>query len=219
MKPPGDERVSKHLQNVGFFEAIGLSEHFQAREPRTDRVDLVHVRALEPGFIDNLLDFLERLQPFGEGVRPSIRMTLIELLQNSVEHSKSERGVWICGQFHPRPLSGKLPRITLCVLDLGVGIPNSLRSLPQYRDRRDEPLIEISVDDGVSAQGSGRGRGLTMIHRFIKANGGSMTIVSCAGKARFPPDRRPIPEKLEANFPGSAVFLSLSPTAKGLYQL
>jgi anti-anti-sigma regulatory factor/anti-sigma regulatory factor (Ser/Thr protein kinase) len=219
IRPPRDQRVNQHLQNVGFYESIGLADKFQARQPSSDRVDLIHVRELEPGFIDSLLEFLAALQPFGDGVRASIRMTLIELLQNFVEHSHSEGGAWICGQLHPRPKGSTVPRITLCFLDLGIGIPGSLKTVPKYSKLQDEPLIELSVEDGVSAREGARGRGLTMIHRFVKINGGSMAIVSNRGRAKFPADRRPIPEKLDTEFPGAAVFLSLKPTAKGLYEV
>lgn len=73
IRPPRNEPVSKYLQNVGFYESFGMGEHFPARRPSVDRVDLIHISALEPGFIDHLLDFLEHIQPFEPGLRQSIR--------------------------------------------------------------------------------------------------------------------------------------------------
>lgn len=213
IRPPKRRNVNVYLQDVGLYEAMGLAGQFRPRQARSDRVDLVHIRALEPLFIDKLLDFLERMQPFAPGLRASIRMSLLELVQNFAEHSGSEMGAWASGQKYRN-------RITLCVLDLGKGIPRTLRTLAQYRRFRDPHLIELATEEGVSSIPSGhRGRGLTIIRRFVRSNGGTMTIISGNGRVRFRPDRRPMRDQIDGVFPGTAAFLSLVPTQRGLYVL
>src|SRR5208337_4899823 len=102
---------------------------------------------MQPMFVDFLLDFLDnRVQRLEEGLRGSMRMALLELIQNFAEHSGSGLGAWISGQYHPKPR-----RVTLCVLDLGRGIPGALRSTGKYRSLSDPELIQLSTDEGVSS--------------------------------------------------------------------
>lgn len=210
IRPPSRANVNQYLQDAGFYESIGLSDQFQARQPNKDRVDLAHIKTLEPLFIDALLDFLESAQPFALGLKPSMRMALLELVQNFAEHSESESGAWASGHKYRG-------RITLCLLDLGKGIPNSLRTVQKYRRMGDSHLIELSTEEGVSAASTSRGRGLAVIRRFVRVNGGTMTIISSKGRVRFRPDRKPIRDEIDGFFPGTAVFLSLVPTQRGLY--
>ncbi len=209
--PPTRADVGGYLQDAGFYESIGLGDQFRPRQPKRERVDLVHIRTLEPFFVDGLLDFLETAQPFAPGLKPSMRMSLLELVQNFAEHSNSTSGAWAAGQKYRN-------RITLCLLDLGKGIPNSLRSVDRYRRYGDPHLIELASEEGVSVA-IGRGRGLSIIRRFVRINGGTMTIISGRGRVRFRPDRRPIGDQIDGTFPGTAVFLSLIPTQRGLFVL
>ncbi|MGH7842467.1 MAG: hypothetical protein ACREQT_13235, partial [Candidatus Binataceae bacterium] len=180
--------------------------------PNKNRVDLIHIQTLEPLFIDGLLDFLESTQPFAPGLKQSMRMSLIELVQNFAEHSGSQSGAWASGYKYR-------DRITLCLLDLGKGIPNSLRGVQKYKRMRDPHLIELSTEEGVTAAATSRGQGLTLIRRFDRANSGTMTIISGRGRVRFRPDRKPMRNELDGIFPGTAVFLSLVPTQRGLFIL
>src|SRR3977135_3115321 len=86
-------------------------------------------------------------------------------------------------------------------------------------DNSDPRLIELSSEEGISGAAAGRGRGLTVIRRFVRVNGGTMTIISGKGRVRFRPDRKPIRDEIDGTFPGTAVFLSLVPTQRGLYVL
>jgi anti-sigma regulatory factor (Ser/Thr protein kinase) len=215
VRRPRREDVHKYLLDAGFYESLGVGDRFGPRKPSADRVDLVHITAVQPAFIDQLLDFLENMQPFEEGLRPSMRMALLELVQNFAEHSGSDPGAWISGQFHPRS-----KRITLCVLDLGRGIPNALRTLRKYQRIRDPQLVELATQEGVSSiPGERRGLGLNTIRRFVRTNGGTLTIMSYKGYVKFYPDRRPAPKRLDVPFPGTAVFMSLVPTQRGLFVL
>jgi hypothetical protein len=121
----------------------------------------------------------------------------------------------VTGQFSP--LS---KRITLSVLDSGVGIPESLRSVPKYRNYGDERLIELATLQGVtSVAKSSRGLGLSTIRRFVLANKGTLTILAGNGRIIFNPDGEVERKKMPEAFQGTAVFLSLLPTERGLYEL
>jgi hypothetical protein len=209
---PKRAKVHKYLQDVGIYEAIGLADRFPPRRPTNNKVDLAHIQALEPLFIDSLLDFMEINMPFAPGLRSSIRMSLIELVQNFADHSSSHMGAWATGQKHQN-------RITLCVLDLGKGIPTTLQTLQKYRRQKDPHLIELATEEGVSSVPGNRGRGLSIIRRFVRSNGGAMTIISGNGRVRFRSDRRPMRDRIDGHFPGTAVFRSLAPTKRGLYVL
>jgi hypothetical protein len=212
VRPPTRENVNHYLQDIGLYEQIGLGDRFRPRQPSRNRVDLVHINEMEPLFVDSLLDFLQTLQPFAPGLKPSMRMSLLELVQNFAEHSDSKSGAWAAGYRYRN-------RITLCVLDLGKGIPQSLRSVKKYRRYGDPHLIELATEEGVSSEATNRGHGLNVIRRFVRANGGTMTIISGGGRVRFRPDRRPMRDRIAGKFPGTAVFLSLVPNQRGLYVL
>lgn len=215
VRRPRRDDVHKYLLDAGFYESIGFGDQLGPRRASRDRVDLVHITALEPLFIDHLLDFLEHMQPFEEGLRSSMRMALLELIQNFAEHSGSTAGAWAAGQLHPQK-----KRITLSVIDLGRGIPTALRTVKKYRRFRDAHLLELSSEEGVSSvQHSSRGLGLATIRRFARTNGGTLTLLAGNGKVKFPPDRRPVRKTLEVEFPGTAAFLSLVPTRRGLFAL
>src|SRR5208282_5348667 len=212
IRRPLRPKAHQFLVDMGFYKSVGLGDKFEARRPSKEQIDLVHITALEPGFVDGLLDFLESLQPFDAGLKDSMRMSFIELIQNFAEHAGSASGAWASGNSH-----GK--RISLCLLDLGRGIPNNLRNIKKFKRMGDPRLIEHATETGVtSAVGPAeRGLGLAMIRRFVRANRGAMTIISGGGRVRFRPDRKPIRDKIHGYFPGTAVFLSLVPTERGLY--
>jgi hypothetical protein len=213
VRPPREPAMHKELLNAGLYEAIGI-DRFGPRKPRRDRVDIVHITTLQPGFIDHLLNFLESVQPFEEGLKDSMRMALLELIQNFSEHSGSTHGAWIVGQFDSRE-----KRIGLCVLDLGIGIPRSLRVLTKYKSYGDERLIESATRLGISSTRGSRGLGLNTIRRFVAANEGILTLLAATGLVKFEPQKPPQHRKLRPPFPGTAVFMSLIPTKRGLFAL
>jgi hypothetical protein len=213
VRPPRQAATHKELLEPGLYEAIGI-DRFGPRNPRRDRVDMVHLTALQPGFIDHLLDFLESVQPFEESLRGSMRMALLELIQNFSEHSGSEHGAWVVGQFDPQE-----KRIGLCVLDLGIGIPDSLRGVLKYRSYGDERLIDQATRMGISSTAGTRGLGLNTIRRFVAANEGVLTILAGSGLVSFEAQKTPVHRKLRVRFPGTAVFMSLVPTKRGLFVL
>jgi hypothetical protein len=214
IRRPRNDEVHKRLLDFGFYEEIGAGQHFQARTPSSDRVDLTYITQMEIFFVDDLLDLLERMQPFKEGLKPTMRAALYELVGNFAEHSGSAAGAWISGDF-----DRELHRITLCVLDLGRGIPATLRTLRRYHRYSDAHLIELATERGVSSVRGTRGIGLDTIRRFVKKNGGSLTIVAGNGAVTFDADARPKKQRPKVGFPGTAVALSLVPTRAGLYVL
>jgi K+-sensing histidine kinase KdpD len=141
-------------------------------------------------------------------------MALLELIQNFSEHSGSAHGAWIVGQFDSHE-----KRIGVCVMDLGIGIPGSLRILTKYRSYGDERLIEDATRLGISSTGGSRGLGLNTIRRFVAANEGVLTVLAGTGLVRFEAERAPKRRKLRVPFPGTAVFMSLLPTKRGLFAL
>jgi hypothetical protein len=217
VRRPRSEDLHRFLLDVGLYEEIGISERFGPRTLSKDRVDIIHIKQLEPLFIDYLLDFLETMQPFERGLRPSIRMALMELVQNFAEHAGSRQGAWASGQ-----LNAQRDRMTLGLLDLGKGIPDVMRTIPGFRRLGDAKLIELSTEEGISSAATtprARGLGLAMIRRFVKSNSGTLTILAARGIVRFPPEGRPVLKSTGVRFRGTAGFMSLVPTRRGLFAL
>ncbi len=119
-------------------------------------------------------------------VSPKLRDAIVgnvwEIYANAFEHSNSPIGVFTCGQHYP-----KNQELKLTVVDFGVGIPSNVRffcrnpGLPAHR------ALEWAFQEGTTTNpnGMGRGMGLDLLKRFVRANCGSLEVYSHDGRARI----------------------------------
>jgi len=93
-----------------------------------------------------------------------------ELYLNAFDHSHSPVGVLSCGQHYP-----KLGVLQLSVVDFGIGIAASVKSLPQYQTLPTLDALEWALQAGNSTQQQdiSRGLGLHLLQSFIQGNGGN----------------------------------------------
>lgn len=103
---------------------------------------------------------------------------VLEIYLNAFEHSQSDVGVFTCGQHYPN--RGILH---LTVIDFGIGIPTSVRSLPQNLNKTTTEALQWAFAPGNSTkQGSvACGAGLDLLQDFITKNHGELTIFSNDG--------------------------------------
>ncbi len=127
--------------------------------------------ALNTAFIQRFEEKYESL--LGEDLTYSCQLILNELMQNSLDHSASERyyiygGIW---------QTVKKKEIHIGVLDMGVTIPAKLEQ--KYIEPSDQDYLDLAVREGSTTRRSRPG-GLGLFHTFehLKNCEGTLTIVS-----------------------------------------
>ncbi|MBE9102331.1 hypothetical protein [Vacuolonema iberomarrocanum] len=110
-----------------------------------------------------------------KALREAITGQVSEIYLNAYEHSQSEVGVFSCGQHYPT-----LETLHLTVVDFGIGIPSSVRSLPKNAPLNSLESLSWAFQSGTTTiQGAvSRGLGLNLLQEFITRNHGSLTVFS-----------------------------------------
>lgn len=127
-----------------------------------------------------------------EPLKNAIIDRVLELYVNAFEHSKSQIGVFSCGQYFPQ-----LNELHLTLIDFGMGIPASVRSylkkirpdLPAERLTADFCLRWAFQNTHTTKPDSSRGMGLTLLKSFIGANEGAMLVFSNDGFSEITADQ------------------------------
>ncbi len=112
-------------------------------------------------------------------LQDAIICQVLEIYLNAFEHSNSQTGVFSCGQNYPQ--AGTLQ---LTVVDFGIGIPTSVRALPQNATISTTEALNWAFQSGNSTKndtGVSRGAGLHLLKEFVKKNNGNLMIFSNDG--------------------------------------
>jgi len=135
------------------------------------------------------------------GVKGSLTMSLLETMTNVVDHSESKY-YYVCGWTDLRK-----KQIRLCIADLGIGIPSSLRRFSKYQTiYNDYEAIKMATDEGVTSRPERAGLGLNHIREFLFVNKGQMCIISGSGKVYWKFNRGEIWEqKMDVPFNGTVI--------------
>jgi hypothetical protein len=82
-----------------------------------------------------------------QSLKERITGQVLEIYLNGFEHSRSELGVFSCGQYYP-----KKKRLKLAILDLGVGIPENVRIFREMPTFPAEDAMRWAFQQGTSTQ-------------------------------------------------------------------
>jgi hypothetical protein len=139
------------------------------------------------------------------GIRDAISGRAAEIYLNAFEHSRSPIGVFSCGQHYPNQ-----DRLELTVIDFGIGIPDSVRSLPKNCQMSSTEAISWAFQNGNSTKNEsiGRGVGLNLLQNFISSNQGNLRIFSGDASAIIEDNRIDYKDKC-TRFSGTLVNISL----------
>ncbi|MBW2557677.1 MAG: hypothetical protein JRD69_02370 [Deltaproteobacteria bacterium] len=148
------------------------------------------------------------------GLQKKFRESIFEIFSNAVLHSKTEMGIFSCGQFFP-----KRDRLDFSVTDLGIGIRQNVNDSTKL-DLSPEKAIRWATE-GQNTTKRGQipgGLGLKLLGEFIDLNGGCIQIVSDAGYWRR--ERGEISTaRLSLPFPGTVVSVEINTADKQSYAL
>ena len=160
-------------------------------------------------------EFIRRseMPEMSPGLLKKFRESVFEIFSNAVLHSRSELGIFSCGQFFPRK-----DKIDFTVADLGVGIRKNVCDHIQKDLSPVDAIIWAAEEPNTTKRGVPGGLGLTLLSEFIDLNGGRIQIVSDAGYWQRK-DKRTCTSPLDHPFPGTVVSVEINTADRSSYRL
>lgn len=165
-------------------------------------------------YIENELIHRAEMPAMSPGLLKKFRESIFEIFSNAVLHSRTEQGIFSCGQFYPAR-----QRLDFSVTDLGVGMRQNIQ---------DHTGLILSAETAIQWTTEGRnttksgpvpgGLGLKLLREFIDLNGGCIQIVSDAGYWRRE-NKKTITAPLDHPFPGTVVTVEINTADTNSYKL
>lgn len=128
-------------------------------------------------YIKNELIHRAEMPAMSPGLLKKFCESIFEIFSNAVLHSRTEMGIFSCGQFFPAR-----HRLDFSVADLGIGMRQNIKN---------NTGLDLSAEAAIHWATEGRnttkrgpvpgGLGLKLLSEFIDLNGGCIQIVSDAG--------------------------------------
>ncbi|MHB8438518.1 MAG: hypothetical protein ACYDD4_05070 [Acidimicrobiales bacterium] len=176
---PASQDVHRYLARMDFYEGLPSNVTMSASVPKIKRKDrrqnLVELGRYSIG--DDLGVFIESVfgvtkSHFDDGRLASACATALgAATENVLNHSESPIGALVAAQRYRTGLE-------LAVVDLGQGIPTTLRRNVQHAHLSDIEAIEESLIDGVSCTGEpNRGSGMHELVTAIQRAGNSTMVI------------------------------------------
>lgn len=138
------------------------------------------------------------------GLRDAIAGQVSEIYLNAFEHSQSQIGVFSCGQHYEG--TGLLQ---LSVVDFGLGIPTTVRALPQNSELSTCEALQWAFTLGNSSKKEiCSGMGLSLLESFIATNQGNLSLYTHDGRVMVN-DNGARYENLYTSFSGTLVNIAL----------
>lgn len=165
-------------------------------------------------YIENELVHRAEMPVMSRGLLKKFRESIFEIFSNAVLHSRTELGIFSCGQFFPNR-----QRLDFSVADLGIGM---------RRNIQDNADLILSAEDAIRWSTEGRnttkrgpvpgGLGLKLLQEFIDLNGGCIQIVSDAGYWRRE-NEETFAAPIKYPFPGTVVTVEINTADTHSYKL
>lgn len=209
--------AQKFFRETGFNEYFKLldSSHAEPHNIRTGDIQLIRLTGLNTEIADTITEILDYHLRISEGLKGSLRLSMLEAITNVIDHS-GVKDYYICCWNYPA-----LKQIKLCIADLGIGIRSSLTKSSQYSYMKtDHEAIQLAIENGVSSRPERAGLGLDHIRRFLTVNKGRLCIISYQGKVFWKFDRGEIlKQKMKTPFHGTVIKMIINSDKESLYFL
>jgi hypothetical protein len=169
------------LQRNGFLENFG----FTGGKVPDYKGTTIEYQRFDKTDSDAFKKYVERhfvgkgIPDMSQALHKKFRESIAELFDNAVEHSKTTKGIFACGQYFPNDC-----RLDFSIVDLGMGMKNVINT---SKEKNLGPVE--AIEWAMSGKNTTRrrrdkkpgGLGLKLIKEFIALNGGKIQIVSDAG--------------------------------------
>ncbi|HHC25486.1 MAG TPA: ATP-binding protein [Desulfobacterales bacterium] len=137
-----------------------------------------------------------------ENFHKALHFAIREIIENAFEHGQTDH-CYMCAYSVPNKQI-----VRLCILDTGIGIPQSMRSNRRYSQLTDDlDVVERSSEYGVSSKAEDRGIGLYLLRDVAEKNEAELTVLS--GTAKIDISQKVKRTRLNTPFPGTAIKLML----------
>ena len=157
------------------------------------------------GYIENEFMHRSEIPEMSPGLQKKFREGIFEIFSNSVIHSRTELGIFSCGQFFPAR-----DRLTFTVADLGVGIRQNIEDYLGVNFSPEEAIVWATEGRNTTKRGDiPGGLGLKLLCAFIDLNKGCIRIVSDAGYWQRI-NGNTITTTLSHPFPGTVVSVEIN---------
>ena len=166
------------------------------------------------GYIENEFIHRREMPDMSLGLLKKFRESIFEIFSNAVLHSRTQLGIFSCGQFFPTR-----NQLAFSVADLGVGMrQNICRHLGT--DLAPEAAIEWATRENNTTKRENipGGLGLKLLREFIDLNDGCLQIVSDAGYW-CRKSQRTTTIRLDHPFPGTVVSVEINTADQNSYSL
>lgn len=148
------------------------------------------------------------------GLLKRFRESIFEIFSNAVIHSRTQLGVFSCGQYFPRK-----ERLAFSVADLGVGMQENVQNHLQMDIQPEEAIDWATRDNNTTKQANiPGGLGLKLLREFIDLNNGCLQIVSDAGYWCRRSQQTTM-DRLDHPFPGTVVNVEIDVADQSFYVL
>ena len=165
-------------------------------------------------YIETELMHRSEMPTMSPGLLKKFRESIFEIFSNAVLHSRTEQGIFSCGQFFP----GR-HQLDFSVADLGIGIRQNVRENMSLDLAPEEAIVWATEGRNTTKRGQiPGGLGLKLLGEFIDLNGGRIQIVSDAGYWRRE-NRQTVTARLSQPFPGTAVSVEINTADTQTYRL
>ena len=203
MKPEIEVALSKN----GFLSYYGGSSMLDIHGSTIayKRFDIDDERSFSK-YIDKYLINHPELPSMSPKLHKKFSESIFEMFNNAVQHSKSEMGVFSCGQLFPHK-----HRLNFTIVDLGIGIRQNVKDKLNLNLTAENAIDWATSDNNTTkrAQPSPGGLGLKLLREFIDINGGDIQIVSDAGYWQRREKHTNI-HRLRSRFPGTIIALEFN---------
>lgn len=203
---PTSGDVHRYLTRMNFYEDLPGNVLLSRSVPQLRRKDrkerLVELSRIN--CVDDVEPFIGRAWEVTKGqlgsgpLAKACATALGAATENVLDHARSPIGALVAAQRYNNGLE-------LAVVDLGLGIPTTLRREPKYAGLSDLEAVERALDDKVTSTGKdGRGAGL---YELVSAVGraGNSTLVIRSGRAHLTTSVRSRIKDMQRATPSSPV--------------
>lgn len=197
---------------VAFLESSGFDEHVLGKILPVDAsttnstVPLRRFDASKHGDVEPILNLIARFEPATGTFRDAMEIAINEIVQNVQDHAHSPIGGWGSATLFPEDRE-----VRVALVDLGVGIPSSIRKThPDLAS--DAAALQAVSTGGFSArsQRHNAGRGIDNLRSIVtELFAGSLYLFSGAASLEIRSGEQPTVRSLPLSLAGTMVAFTL----------
>ena len=192
---PNNNSTNNYLTRMNFLETLGLNDdnYINKNDCSNRLIELQKISMTDRcdwQITENLTNVLESQLPVNnQGILKAVSYAIGEIVDNTLRHSQSPIGGYICAQTYPNK-----NKLEICIIDCGIGIVESLKVENDVHKEKiskfksDSEFIQYSIEKGVTSKTQQKfgetghsGEGLFFTSEFIKENNGRMKVISDNG--------------------------------------